>query len=337
VNKEQTRLDSDAAETSRGDTPDDIAVARRVLNDEAEGLRALAGSLDASFVAAVDAMEAAVGRVVISGMGKSGHIANKIAATLASTGTPAQYVNAAEASHGDLGMITRDDVVVALSNSGDTPELSALVDYSRRRQIPLIAMTGRRNSLLDKAADISLVLPDLAEACPLDLAPTTSTTAMLALGDALAVALLERAGFSPDDFSALHPGGQLGRRFIRVGEIMHGGDAIPLASMTDKVSDALLEMTAKSFGCVGIVGESGALAGIITDGDLRRHMDQGLLDQPAHKVMTADPQTIPADMLGAAALGLMNDLKITSFFVVGSDSRPVGIVHIHDLLRAGLG
>jgi arabinose-5-phosphate isomerase len=313
----------------------DIDVARQVLRDEAAGLTMIADALDENFVRAVDIMAQADGRVVVSGMGKSGHIANKIAATLASTGTPAQYVNAAEASHGDLGMITRRDVVLALSNSGETVELSDLVAHTKLNSIPLIALTGRRGSSLDQAGDVSLVLPDIREACPLNLAPTTSTTCMVALGDALAVALLERQGFSPDDFNALHPGGQLGRRFIKIIDIMHGGDALPLADGDTKMAEALLIMTAKSFGCVGIVGTDGRLQGIVTDGDLRRHMENNLLECRAADVMTGAPKTMTADSLAAAALRLMNEQKITSLFIV-EDGRPTGILHIHDLLRAGI-
>jgi len=313
----------------------DLDVAQRVLKDEAAGLAAMADALDQRFVAAVDIMAATEGRVIVTGMGKSGHIANKISATLASTGTPAQYVNAAEASHGDLGMITRRDVVLALSNSGETPELSDIVAHTRLNTIPLIGMTGQAGSSLEKAADVALVLPPIREACPLNLAPTTSTTAMLALGDALAVALLERHGFSPEDFSALHPGGQLGRRFIKVADIMHRDDAVPLVEADLKMAEALLVMTAKSFGCIGIVDESGGLIGIITDGDLRRNMDRNLLERTAGEVMTSAPKTMRSESLAAAALRRMNEEKITSIFVV-DDGLPAGIVHIHDLLRAGI-
>lgn len=313
----------------------DLDVARRVLADEAAGLAAVAETLGENFIQALDVIEAAEGRVVISGMGKSGHVAQKIAATMASTGTPAQYVNAAEASHGDLGMITLQDVVLTLSYSGETHELSDLVAFTKIKNIPLIALTGRAGSSLDKAGDVSLVLPPIEEACPHNLAPTTSTTAMLALGDALAVALLERKGFSADNFNALHPGGQLGRRFIKISDIMHRGDALPLVSEETPMSEALLAMTTKSLGCIGVVGSDGALIGIITDGDLRRHMEGDLLSRSAGDVMTRSPKTVPPDMLAAAVLGMMNERKITAFFVVDGD-RPVGIVHIHDLLRAGI-
>jgi arabinose-5-phosphate isomerase len=318
-----------------GGRQSDLDVARRVLAHEAAGLAALSAVLDESFVKAVDLMEAAKGRVVVSGMGKSGNIAQKITATLASTGTPAQYVNAAEASHGDLGMITLQDVVLTLSYSGETAELSDLVAFTRLMKIPLIAVSGRAGSSLDKAGDVSLVLPEMDEACPNNLAPTTSTTAMMALGDALAVALLERKGFSAEDFNALHPGGQLGRRFIKLSDIMHRGEAVPLARHDSQMSEALLTMTAKSLGCVGVVGADGTLAGIITDGDLRRHMENDLLERRASEIMTEAPLTVSPDMLAAAVLGLMNDRKITAMFAVEAN-KPVGIVHIHDLLRAGL-
>ena len=312
----------------------DLDVARRVLADEVAGLTALSAVLDDSFVKAVDIMEGAAGRVVVTGMGKSGNIAQKIVATLASTGTPAQFVNAAEASHGDLGLITLKDVVLALSYSGETAELSDLVAFTRLMKIPLIAMSGRAESSLAKAADVSLVLPDMQEACPNNLAPTTSTTAMMALGDALAVALLERKGFSAENFNALHPGGQLGRRFVRLSDIMHHGDAVPLASYDTLMSEALLTMTAKSLGCVGVIGKDDTLVGIITDGDLRRHMENGLFEKRAGDIMTESPLTVSPDMLAAAVLGLMNDRKITSMFAV-EEKKPVGIVHIHDLVRAG--
>ena len=316
-------------------TGDDLDVARRVLRDEAAGLIALAAALDQSFTAAVDLLARISGRVVVSGMGKSGHIARKIAATLASTGTPSQYVNAGEASHGDLGMITAGDAVVALSYSGATPELSDLVAYTRLGRIPLIAITGKADSALARGADVALVLPDITEACPLNLAPTTSTTVMLALGDALAVALFERQGFSPEQFSALHPGGQLGRKFLKVADIMHAGDAVPLVDGEMKMSEALLVMTAKSFGCIGVTDPDRRLVGIITDGDLRRHMGDGFLQHPARQVMTGGPKTMVADALAVSALALMTESKITAVFVVENEV-PVGIVHIHDLLRAGI-
>lgn len=315
--------------------PADLDIGRRLLMAEAAGLSAVASAIDDTFVRVLDAMQKATGRVVVSGMGKSGHIARKIAATLASTGTPAQYINAAEASHGDLGMIAIGDVVLVLSYSGETAELSDLVAYTRLRGVPLIAMSGKARSTLAKAADIALILPPINEACPLSLAPTTSTTAMLALGDALAIALLERRGFSAEEFSLLHPGGQLGRRFIKVTDIMHTDDSVPLVAADTGMSEALLVMTEKTFGCVGITDDAGRLIGVITDGDLRRHMDPALLQRSVREVMTSSPKTVAPDLLAAVALRMMNERKITALFVV-EDRVPIGIVKIHDLLRAGL-
>lgn len=313
----------------------DLDSARRVLNLEAEGLAALAASLGDSFIAALDLLAASAGRVIVTGMGKSGHIGRKIAATMASTGTPAQYVHPAEASHGDMGMITPADVVLALSNSGETQELRDLLEYTRRFSIPLIAITSRAGSTLGDTADVTLLLPPTPEACPMGLAPTTSTTASLALGDALAVALLERKGFSPQDFRVLHPGGKLGSSLLRVSDLMHKGEAVPLCGLDTPMAEAILTVTAKSFGCVGVTDEAGRLAGVITDGDLRRHMGRDLLDQTAGAVMTANPKNIRPQALAAEALAVMNQFSITGLFVV-EDERPVGILHIHDCLRAGI-
>jgi len=315
--------------------PDDFSVARRVLGIEAEALGALARSLDDRFVAVLDCLAAIRGRVVVTGMGKSGHVARKIAATLASTGTPSLYVHPGEASHGDLGMIAEGDAVVALSYSGETPELADLTAYTRRFAIPLIAVTGRAGSTLEEAADSTLVLPDSPEACPMGLAPTTSTTLMLALGDAIAVALLERKGFTVQDFRVLHPGGRLGRKLIRVSDIMHVGDEVPLVPPPMKMAEALLVMTRKSFGCVGVVDDAGRIIGIITDGDLRRHMSDGLVTRTARQVMTPNPKTIRPGALAAEAVTQMQANKITNLFVV-ENGRPMGILHLHDCLRAGV-
>jgi arabinose-5-phosphate isomerase len=312
----------------------DLAAARRVFEIEAAGLQAAADSLDGRFSAALDALDSIKGRVIVSGMGKSGHIANKIAATMASTGTPAFFVHPAEASHGDLGMITRDDAMIAISNSGDTVELSDLIAHTRRFSIPLIAITSSGSSQLADAADVVLELPQAEEACPMGLAPTTSTTMTLALGDALAIALLERRGFTANDFQLLHPGGQLGKKLLKVADIMHKADEIPVATPQDPMSAVLITMTAKRFGCVGVI-ESGILSGIITDGDLRRHMAPGLLDQTAGNVMTPAPMTIRSQILAIEALGIMNEHTITSLFVV-DDGKLVGIVHIHDILHSGV-
>jgi len=314
----------------------DIEAARRVLRTEIAGLEALVADLNGSFSAAVDRLSQVRGRVAVTGMGKSGHIARKIASTFSSTGTPAQFVHPAEASHGDLGMIAEGDAVLALSNSGDTAELADIVAYTRRFRIPLLAMTRRTGSTLAEAADVTLLLPATAEACPMGLAPTTSTTMMIALGDALAVALLERKGFSAGDFQVFHPGGQLGQKLLRVADIMHDGDAVPLVDRTTAMAEAILVMTTKSFGCIGVTDEAGQLVGIVTDGDLRRHMGDDLLRLRVDKVMSGRPRTIRPQALAAEALGLMNAAAITSLFAVDEKRRPLGILHIHDCLRAGI-
>ena len=313
-----------------------LAVARRVLKTEIAGLSALADELNGRFTAAVDLLSAAKGRVTVTGMGKSGHIARKIAATFASTGTPAQFVHPAEAGHGDLGMIAPGDAVLALSNSGETAELDAILGYTRRLRIPLVAMTRRDGSVLVEAADVALVLPASDEACPMGLAPTTSTTMMLVLGDALAIALLERKGFAIADFQRLHPGGDLGRQLLTVRDIMHAGAAMPLVALGTAMADAILEMSAKSFGCVGVTDASGRLIGIVTDGDLRRHMGDDLLRTSVDRVMSRQPKTIRAQALAAEALGRMNQESITSLFAVDAERHPLGILHIHDCLRAGI-
>jgi len=268
-------------------------------------------------------------------MGKSGHVARKFAATLASTGSPAQFVHPGEASHGDLGMITSNDAIVALSNSGSTEELNDIIAFTRLQAIPLIAMTAKRGSALAEAADVALLLPDLPEACPMGLAPTTSTTLMVALGDAVAVALLERKGFTSSDFQVLHPGGSLGRRLLRVSDLMHQEQELPLCQRDAPMSEAVITISAKTFGCVGVLDDDGRLVGVVTDGDLRRHMSPGLLQQAAGQVMTADPKTIRPQALAAEALGNMNRLSITSLFVL-EDAKPVGIVRMHDCLTAGV-
>ena len=303
---------------------------------EIAGLKALADSLDRAFIAAIDTLASTKGKVIVTGMGKSGHIGRKMASTLASTGTPAFFVHPGEASHGDLGMIAPGDAVIALSNSGDTAELDDILAYTRRFRIPLVALTRRSESALADAADVALILPASAEACTLGLAPTTSTTMMLALGDAIAVALLERKGFSAEDFQALHPGGQLGRQLLRVADIMHEGAAVPLVMRGMTMAETLLVMTAKSFGCAGVTDEAGRLIGIVTDGDLRRHMGYALLAERVETVMTPTPKTIRPQALAAEALGQMNAQAITSLFVVDDTWHPLGILHIHDCLRAGI-
>jgi arabinose-5-phosphate isomerase len=316
-----------------------IASALRTLDAEASGVTALVAALQddlhAPFVAAVDLIRGAKGRVIISGLGKSGHIGRKIAATLASTGTPAFFVHAAEASHGDLGMITVDDVIIALSWSGETAELKNLINYSRRFRIGLIAFTAECDSTLGKAADICLTLPKAREACPHNLAPTTSSLMQLALGDALAVALLESHGFTPVDFSVLHPGGKLGAMLTFVRDLMHTAEAMPLKPLGTRMSDALVEMSSKGFGCVGVVDARGDIVGIVTDGDLRRHMRPDLMTASVDDVMTKNPKTIPPSLLASEAVELFNTSKITALFVT-EGKTPVGIVHLHDALRAGV-
>ncbi|RMF34791.1 MAG: KpsF/GutQ family sugar-phosphate isomerase [Alphaproteobacteria bacterium] len=310
---------------------------RRVLRIEAEAVGRLAEALDSRFAEAVECMLGATGRVIVSGMGKSGHIARKIAATFASTGTPAQFVHPAEASHGDLGMVTKADVVLLLSNSGETPELADLIAHTRRFAIPLVGVASRADSTLLRAADVALVLPKAAEACPNGLAPTTSTTLTLALGDALAVAMMESRGFLPEHYRLFHPGGTLGARLIRVRDLMHGPEEMPLVATDTPMPDVLIEMTRKGFGVTGVT-EGPALKGIITDGDLRRHMD-ALMENRAGEVMTPNPRSIGPDALAGEALALMNGppRPVTCLFVMepGSD-RPLGILHLHDVLRAGV-
>ncbi len=322
-------------ETLATAVPDrDIASAVRVLRMEANALTALAASLDGAFTRALDTLAGITGRVVVTGMGKSGHVARKIAATLASTGTPAFFVHPGEASHGDLGMIAREDAVIALSNSGETHELSDVIAYTRRFAIPLIGVTRRAGSSLAEQSDVALVLPSAPEACPLGLAPTTSTTMMLALGDAMAVALLERRGFTASDFKELHPGGQLGRALLKVTDVMHKGDDMPLCRLHTPLSDVILEMTAKRLGCVGVLDDEGVLVGVITDGDLRRHLKPELLAERADSILSPRPKTIRPKALVVEALREMNEKQITSLFVIEAD-RPLGVVHIHDCLRAG--
>ncbi len=318
-------------------TGDDIASGRAVIEAEAAGLQARAASLGEAFGAAVVALAGARGRVVVSGMGKSGHVGRKVAATFASTGTPAQFVHPGEASHGDLGMIVPGDAVLALSNSGNTAELTDLIAHARRFALPLVAITAGADSALARAADVALILPRVAEACPMGLAPTTSTTMQLALGDALAVALLHRRGFTADDFGVFHPGGRLGAQLSRVADLMHGPAELPLCDPATPLRQALIVMTGRHFGCVG-VADAGKLAGVITDGDLRRALNAGatdLLDRPAAEVMTRNPLTVPPTTLAAEALRRMNDRKVTALFVT-EEARPVGILHVHDLLRAGV-
>ena len=330
-------------QTAKSSTTDQataaVQSALRTLDAEASGIAALAAALKSdlgtAFTRAADLIRNAKGRLIITGLGKSGHIGRKIAATFASTGTPAFFVHAAEASHGDLGMITADDVMMALSWSGEQPEMKNLITYAKRFRIALVAMTADGTSTLAQAADVSLALPKAREACPHNLAPTTSSLMLLALGDALAIALLEGRGFSSVDFSVLHPGGKLGAMLKFTRDLMHSDDAVPLKPLGTKMSEALVEMTSKGFGCVGIVDRGGHIVGIVTDGDLRRHMRPDLMTASVDDIMTRNPKTIGGDLLASEALEILNSSKITALIVTDAQ-KPVGIVHLHDLLRAGV-
>jgi len=330
-------LSTERATNTRGG--DLIASALRTLEAGSGGITALSAAihdgLGTTFIAAVDLISAARGRLIVTGMGKSGHVGRKIAATFASTGTPAFFVHPSEASHGDLGMITPDDAIMALSWSGETAELKDLIDYSRRFRIGLIAVTAVTDSTLGRAADVVLAMPQAREACPHNLAPTTSTLMQAALGDALAIALLESRGFTAVDFGHFHPGGRLGAMLKFVRDIMHTGAAVPLVPVGTRMAEAIGEMTAKMFGCVGVVARDGTLAGIITDGDLRRHMSSDLLGRNVETIMTREPVTVRPDQLVSEALELLNSSKKTQLIVV-EDRKPVGMVHFHDLLRAGV-
>lgn len=316
---------------------DVLAVGKSVLQTEASALVDLKNALDESFTRAVEALANAKGRVIVTGMGKSGHIAHKIAASMSSLGTTAYFVHPGEASHGDLGMIEPDDIVIALSNSGDSPELSDIIAFCHRFNITLIGMTGRREGTLAKRSRIVLCLPPLEEACPFGLAPTTSTTLMLALGDALAIALLEKRHFSKEQYKMRHPGGKLGKLMLNAADLMHSGDEMPLVRADTKMSDALIVMTEKSLGCVGVVDENGDLQGIVTDGDLRRKMSADLLTRSAGEIMTANPRSVTRETSAADVVRIMNTTGkgITGLFVLDG-KKPVGFVHIHDCLRAGV-
>ncbi|MEM6304836.1 MAG: KpsF/GutQ family sugar-phosphate isomerase [Pseudomonadota bacterium] len=315
-----------------------LDTARRVIRTEAQALTTLANSLDARFRAAIDLMKACTGRVIVTGIGKSGHIANKVAATLASTGTPAQFVHPAEASHGDLGMITRHDVVLAISNSGEAPELADLITYSRRYDIPLIGITSRPESALGRQCDVILQLPQTGEACGTGVVPTNSTAMSLAVGDALAVALMENRAFTAAHFRNFHPGGKLGAQLHRVADLMHRDAALPLVGLEAPITEVLSQIGSKGFGVTGVVDQGGLLAGIITNGDLGRHME-ALTTARASDVMTKNPITIDPDALAEKAVGIMNAHKITCLLVLNREgpARPAGLLHIHDCLRVGLG
>lgn len=316
--------------------PDSVrAAATRVLTTEGEAVLRMAQELPEDFVAAVEAILACKGRVILSGIGKSGHVARKIAATLASTGTPSQFVHPAEASHGDLGMVTEVDVCILISNSGETAELGDMISHTRRFSIPMIAISRRADSTLMRAADLKLLLPDAPEACTIGMAPTTSTTLTLALGDALAVALMEQRGFVHEHFRVFHPGGKLGARLAQVHQLMHERDELPLVRAETPMSETLLAMTGKGFGIACVVDAKGRLTGVISDGDIRRNID-GLMQKVAADVATRTPKTVPPDMLAAEALAVMNDRKVTALVVVDAEERPIGLLRLHVLLKAGL-
>ena len=337
--KTVVKLGSVKRPTARKTLPAAVIAATRTLDIEADGLTALTDALKDGmgepFAEAVKQLAGAEGRVIVTGIGKSGHVGQKIAATFASTGSPAFFVHPSEASHGDLGMIRPNDAILAISWSGETVELKNIVTYSRRFSVPLIAMTSRADSALGRAADVVLELPKAKEACPHGLAPTTSTTMQLALGDCLAIALLEAKGFTAHDFKVFHPGGSLGAQLKFVVDVMHKGDRLPLVSADETMATALVTMTQKSFGCLGVVDADGRLAGVITDGDLRRHMGESLLTARTADIMTRRPKTIQSKALASSALDLLNRSRITALFVV-DDGKPVGIVHVHDLLRLGV-
>ena len=309
-----------------------------VLDLESESLKLLSDSLDDSFVQAVNTINAAKGRVVITGMGKSGHVGRKIAASLSSLGTTAYFVHPGEASHGDLGMIEPDDIVIALSNSGEAPELGDIIAFCRRFGIKIIGMTGKRDSTLGRQSDVVLCLPPIKEACPFGMAPTTSTTLMMALGDALAIALLKMHNFSKDEYKLRHPGGKLGKMMLTVADLMHSGNEMPLVKPDLNMADALVEMSDKGFGCLGVIDDAGKFCGVFTDGDLRRAMAPDLLTKTVGDVMTRTPKTTTGQTLAIDALRIMNTTGkgITSLFVIGADDRPIGLLHMHDCLRAGV-
>ena len=313
----------------------DLKEAKRVLSNESSAINRLAKSLGKNYVEAIDKLDKVKGRVIFTGIGKSGHVARKMASTFSSTGVPSYFVHPSEASHGDLGIIDYSDAVVVISNSGETPEISDLVEYTKRHKIPLITITSNLDSLIAEQSDITLLLPKVKEACPMGLAPTTTTTMTMALGDAMAINLMARRNFSANDFKLRHPGGKLGKQLLKVSDIMHKEDEVPATKKDSLMSDVIIQMTAKSFGCVAVLDERNLLAGIITDGDLRRHMSDKLLQQLAEDVMTPAPKSIRPVALASEAVAVMNELEITNLFVT-ENSFVVGIIHIHDCLRAGI-
>lgn len=310
------------------------AIGARVLNSEGEALIYFSENLTDEFHVAVEKMMHCSGRIILSGIGKSGHVARKISSTLASTGTPSFYVHPSEASHGDLGMVRPEDLCILISNSGETSELGDIIAHTRRFAIPMIAITKKPNSALGSAADVTLTLPDVPEACLIGMAPTTSTTLSLALGDALAVALMELRDFKPENFRTYHPGGKLGAQLTKVSQLMHGGDAVPIVAADTPMSEAIITMSSKGFGIAGVV-ENDVLVGVISDGDLRRNLD-GLLEKSAREVATIDPVTINGDSLAEEALRVLNSKKIGALIVVDEKNTPIGVLNIHDCLRAGV-
>ena len=316
------------------DISDVTAAGQKVLRLEAEAILKMADNMPADYEAVVALILNTTGRVIVSGVGKSGHIGRKISATLASTGTPSYFVHATEASHGDLGMITEHDICLLISNSGETSELRDIVAHTRRFSVPMVAMSSRPDSTLMKAADYRLGLPCAPEACPIGMAPTTSTTLTLALGDALAVSLMKQRGFKPENFSVFHPGGKLGAQMMTVDQLMHRAGELPLVDAATSMSETLLVMTSKGFGIAGVVDE-GQLVGVVSDGDLRRNMAT-LMIHSAGEIANPDPSMVPSDMLAAKALAMMNERKISALMVVDDQARPIGVLHIHDCLRAGV-
>lgn len=313
-----------------------IKAGRKVIEMEIKGLKVLADTLDETFVQAIEILFKTTGKVIVTGIGKSGHIGRKLAATFASTGTPSFFVHPSEASHGDLGMVAKNDTVIAISYSGESRELSDIVNYCKRFAIPLIGIVSNPESTLAKNSNVAVILPKSEEACSFGLAPTTSTTQTLALGDAIAMVLLDKKGFSRDEFRDRHPGGKLGQILIKVKDLMHKDIAMPIVTKGTLMSEALIVMTSKGLGCVGIVDNKGSLIGIITDGDLRRKMSNDLISRKVEEIMTENPKTIIQEALGAEALAMMNNYSITSLFIVDQDNKPLGIVHIHDCMRAGV-
>ncbi|MBI1954008.1 MAG: KpsF/GutQ family sugar-phosphate isomerase [Proteobacteria bacterium] len=313
-----------------------LKTAKRVLEQESQALKELASFLSDSFNQALDIIRQISGRVIVTGMGKSGHVARKMAATLASTGQPSFFVHPAEASHGDLGMITKEDAIIALSNQGESRELGSLIDYAKRFSIPLIGITSRPQSTLAKVSNCTILIPNVTEACPMGLAPTTSTTMLMALGDALAITLLTEKGFSNKDFKLFHPGGRLGQQLLHVTDRMHQGDTLPFVQENDTSAQILQEISHKKFGCTGVLNAQHQLVGIITDGDLRRHLSPQFFSLKAHEIMTKEPITISPECLMAEALALLQNKKITSIFVVDQQKIPLGLIHIHDFLSIGV-